>query len=122
MPSEAITPGKAFYQHQLDYLGKLDIEGLVSSQYAADAELVGFDFIVKGSDALRRHFTAYLQRLGQIKLVSTDRFLETEDSIFFEATVKVNGGTARVYDAFLLKSGKATHHFTGLLGFTPDAA
>jgi hypothetical protein len=120
MSSDPLTPGKAFYQRQLDFLGAKDIEGLVSSQYTPDAELVGFDFTVKGSQAQRRHFAAYLARLGDLKLISTDKFTETEDSIFFEATVKITGGVARVYDAFVLRDGQATHHFTGLLGFTPD--
>jgi hypothetical protein len=122
MTREALTPGKAFYQRQLDFLAAKDIDGLVRNQYAPNGELIGFDFTVKGEAALLRHFEAYLERLGEIKLVSTDRFTETEDSIFFEATVKIRGGTARVYDAFVLHNGKASHHFTGLLGFTPDTA
>jgi len=52
--------------------------------------------------------------LGYIKLVSTDKFTETEDSIYFEATVETKLGVVRVYDVFLLNDGKATHHFTGL--------
>jgi hypothetical protein len=28
---------------------------------------------------------------------------------------------ARVYDSFVLKNGKASHHFTGMLGFTPNS-
>jgi hypothetical protein len=114
------NPGKAFYDRQVAYLQAKDIDGLIANQYAPDGELIGFDFNVKGSDALRKHFVGYLARLGDIKPLSTDKFTETEDTIFFEATIHITGGVARVYDAFVLKNGKATHHFTGLLGFTPD--
>jgi hypothetical protein len=115
-----ITPGKLFYDRQVAFLEANDVEGLVSTQYAADAELVGFDFKVKGQEALRAHFTNYLLGLGSIKLASTDKFTETDDTIFFEATIDVSAGQARVYDAFVLKGGKAVYHFTGLLGFSPQ--
>jgi hypothetical protein len=116
----ATTPGKAFYDRQVTFLESNDVVGLIHSQYASDAELVGFDLRVKGAEALIVHFTGYLAQMGGIKLLSTEKFMETEDSILFEATVKVAAGIARVYDAFVLKDGKATHHFTGLLGFTPQ--
>ncbi len=114
------APGKAFYNRHVIFLESKDIEGLITNQYAPDAELIGFDFAVKGHDALRKHFEGYLARLGDLKIMSTDKFTETEDSIFFEATVRIRGGEARVYDAFVLRDGKATHQFTGLLGFTPS--
>lgn len=113
------TTGTIFYNRQVAFLEQGDINGLIDSQYAPDAQLISFDVTVKGRQALHKHFEAYLARLGKLKVVSTDKFAETEDSIFFEATVDVSGGQARVYDAFVLRDGKATHHFTGLLGFTP---
>jgi hypothetical protein len=117
----ALTPGRAFYDHQVAFLEANDVAGLIASQYAPDAELVGFDLGVKGSQALSQHFTDYLARLGSIKLISTDKFMETEDAIMFEATIQVAAGVARVYDAFVLEDGKAIYHFTGLLGFVPNA-
>jgi hypothetical protein len=114
------TTGKAFYDRQVAFLEANDVEGLIHSQYAPDAQLVGFDLHVKGTEALIKHFHGYLEHLGGIKLVSTDKFMETEDAIMFEATVKVAAGTARVYDSFVFKNGKAIYHFTGLLGFTPN--
>ena len=119
--SNTITPGKAFFNKQVAFLEANDVEGLIANQYAADAELVGFDFEVKGREALRIHFTKYLANLGAIKLVSIDKFFETDDTIFFEATIDVRAGQARVYDAFVLQKSKATYHFTGLLGFSPRA-
>ena len=63
----------------------------------------------------------YLATMGKIELKSTDKWVETDDSIFFEATVWTDHGEAHVYDVFILKDGKATHHYTGLISFTPFA-
>ena len=116
-----LTQGKAFYQRQVSFLEDNDVPGLIASQYAPDAELVGYDLHVSGTQALIKHFTAYLGHLGGIKLISTDKFMETENAIMFEASIKVAAGVARVYDTFVLKDGKAIHHFTGMLGFTPNS-
>ena len=95
-----------------------DIDALVR-QYHEDAVMVGFDFTVRGQPAIREHLTAYLARLGSMKLVSTDRFAETEDSIFFEATVHTPLAEARVYDVFVLHDGRATHQWTGVISVSP---
>ena len=34
--------------------------------------------------------------------------------MFFEATVKTNLGTVRVFDAWTMRDGKIFHHFTGV--------
>jgi len=115
------TPGKAFYDRQVAFLEKNDVDGLIPAQYHPDAVIVSFDFVHRGHDALLKHFREYLGHLGYIKLLSTDKFAEIDDAIYFEATVETAGGTARVYDVFMLRDGKATHHFTGLLGFTPKS-
>ena len=69
---------------------------------------------VQGKAALKEYFRSYLNRLGFIRLVSTDKFRETRDAIFFEATVETKLGVVRVYDALVLRDGKVTHHFAGL--------
>ena len=109
-----MTHGQRFYAEQLEYLQQKNVDGLIENQYAPDAELLGFDFQVKGHEALRKHFHTYLEMLGKITVLSTDKFTETEDSIMFEATVETQRGTFRVYDAFVLENGKAIHHFTGV--------
>jgi hypothetical protein len=108
------TPGHKFYDEQLAYLAANNTDALVDSHYAADGSIIAFDYIITGTDALKRHFRNYMERLGYIKLISTDKFTETADSLFFESTVETKLGVVRVYDAFVLKNGKATHHFTGL--------
>jgi hypothetical protein len=114
--------GQEFYDRQIKYLESGDVDGLISNQYLPDAVLVSFDFTVRGHDALVDHFRNYLDRLGGIKLRSTDKFTEIEDAIFFEATVDAGIGKARVYDIFMLKDGKIQRHFTGVLGIEPTTA
>lgn len=116
--SKKHTAGWAFYDEQIAALETHDIDRLMA-QYHEDAVLIGFDFTVKGRQALRDHFVAYLARLGSLRLKSTDRFTETDDSIFFEATVHTSIAEARVYDVFMLRDGKATHQFTGVIAVNP---
>jgi hypothetical protein len=108
------TPGRAFYQRQIAALERGDMNALLA-QYHPDATMVGFDFVMKGHMAIKEHFEGYLKRLGALKLKSTDKFTETEDAIFFEATIASELGEARVYDVFMLRNGKATHHFSGVI-------
>lgn len=110
----ADTPGKKFYEDQLDYIFRKDVDGLIDNHYNEDAVLVAFDFTVKGHQALKEHFRGYLEMLGDLKLKSTDKFTETEDTVFFEATVETQHGEAVVYDAFVLENGKINYHFTGV--------
>lgn len=113
-----LTPERAFYQRQIAALEAGDMDSLMN-QYHTDATIVGFDFTVKGHKDIRLHLDNYLKRLGTLKLKATEKFTETENIIFFEATVASNLGEARVYDVFLLRDGKATHHFTGLISLSP---
>lgn len=112
------TPGKRFYARQIAALEAGRIDALVD-QYTDDAVMVGFDFVRRGKDEVRAHMTGYLQMLGSLRLVSTDKWAETDDSIFFEATVMTDLGQARVYDVFVLRDGKATHHFAGVISLSP---
>jgi ketosteroid isomerase-like protein len=115
MDGKRQTPGRALYQRQLQYLGARDVDGLVEHQYAEDALLIGADSVVQGREALRAHFRRYLDRLGTLRVDSTDVFVETEDSIFFEASVTSDRGPARVFDAWVLRDGKIARHFTGVM-------
>jgi ketosteroid isomerase-like protein len=109
-----MTPGRKFYEEQLQYIFAKDVDGLIDNHYNEDAVLIGFDFVVKGRDALKKYFRGYLEMLGKLELKSTDKFRETEDTIFLEASVVSKLGPAVVYDAFVLRDGKASYHFTGV--------
>ena len=108
------SPKRQFYEAQIRYLVAGDVESLIDNQYTDDATLVSFDNQIKGNAALKEYFKGYLQMLGNLEVVSTDKFVETEDSLFFEATVNTNFGQAKVFDAWVLRDGKISHHFTGV--------
>jgi ketosteroid isomerase-like protein len=115
------SPGTVFYERQVALLEAGDVDGLVEHQFHEDATLISFDVTRRGREALRRHFRDYLQSLGSMKVVSTDKLTETDDALFFEATIRTDHGTARAYNVFMLRAGKATHLFTGLISFEPTA-
>lgn len=112
---------REFYERQIEFLVNNDPEGLIANQYNDDAQLLSFSNKITGAEALVPYFREYIKGLGYIKMLSTDKYTEGDDSIFFEATVETAGGIARVYDVFQLENGKISRHFTGLLGFTPHA-
>lgn len=111
----AITKGKIFYQEQLEYLINGDVEGLIENHYDKNAQLIRFDRVVNGQEQLKLFFKEYMKNLTNFRLISTNQFQETEDTMFFEATASSDEiGIVRVYDAFVIKNNKITHHFTGL--------
>ena len=105
---------REFYEAQIGYLVAGDVEGLIDNQYTQDALLVSFDRHIRGNGALKEYFAGYLQVLGTIEVLSTDRFVETDDTVFFEATMKTNLGQAQVFDAWVLRDDKIAYHFTGV--------
>jgi ketosteroid isomerase-like protein len=109
-----VTTGRQFYDEQLNYLFAKDADGLVDNHYNEDAVLTGLDFDVRGRAALKEHFRNYLKMLGDLKVISTDKFRETADTIFFEAHVVTDLGPAVVYDGLVLRDGKISYHFTGV--------
>ena len=92
----------------------MSTDELIDSHYHEDAVLVSTTKVVRGHQNLKQHFRAYLAMLGKLGVTSLDAFIETEDSILFEASVRSVLGEAKLYDAFVLQDGKATYHFTGL--------
>jgi hypothetical protein len=114
--TESRTPGQVLYDRQIQFLIDKDVDGLVETNYAPDAELISFQNVINGREALRTYFRGYIEMLGDIVVESTDKFAETGDAIFFEATVSSKLGRVRVYDAWVLRDGQITHHFTGVMG------
>ncbi len=114
--TEARTPGRILYDRQIQFLLDRDADGLVETNYAPDAELISFQNVINGREALRAYFKGYIEMLGDLVIESTDKFAEADDAIFFEATVRSALGRVRVYDAWTLRDGQITHHFTGVMG------
>jgi carbon-monoxide dehydrogenase small subunit len=110
----ADTPGKRFYQRQVEALLARDVDSLVDRNYHPDARLNTGDLVLRGHDAIREHFREFLSWMTIKEVASTDKFMESDDTVMFEATVTSNLGRVRVYDAFVLDDGKARYHFTGV--------
>jgi hypothetical protein len=108
------TWGRRFFDEQIALLQENKTDELIERHYHTDAVLVTFQGVVRGQQALKQHFQKYMNKLGQLTVLSLDQFAETEDTIFFEATVRTALGKAEVYDAFVLRDGRASHHFTGI--------
>ena len=113
---ETTTPGRELYDRQIRFLLDKDVDGLIDTNHTEDAELISFQTVVKGNEALKRYFRGYVEMLGDLVVESTDKFAETEDAVFFEATVRSALGRARVYDAMVLRDGRIAYHFTGVMG------
>jgi hypothetical protein len=109
------SPGRELYDRQIRFLLDKDVDGLIDTNYTADATLISFANVVKGREALKEYFRGYVEMLGDLEVESTDKFAESEDGVFFEATVRSALGRARVYDAFALRDGKIAVHFTGVM-------
>jgi hypothetical protein len=109
------------YDRQIDFLTNRDHEGLIDTNYTPDAELLNItlDHPIVGAEALKAHFAEYIAHLGYLKVLSTDRYMESSDGFFFEATVETAAGVARVYDVMTMQGERIARHYSGLLSFTP---
>jgi ketosteroid isomerase-like protein len=107
--------GREFYDRHIRFLLDRDVDGLVASNYNEDAVLVTHTAIARGREELARFFRGYLEVLGELEVLSTDKFTDTGDTILFEATMRSALGEARVYDAFVLREGKIDYHFAGVM-------
>jgi len=109
------SPGWKFYENHLKFFYNKDVNGLVANDYNEDALLITFDFAVRGHEQLKQVFRAYLDMIGEFTVISTDNFTEAEDVIFLEATLDTaKAGIRKVYDVFILRNGKISHHITGV--------
>jgi hypothetical protein len=107
---------RAFVDEQIAMLKAGDVDRLLASHYHPDALLVAGDRTISGHEALRAYFVRYVRDLGAFSVDSMDRFVAEADAILFEATVTSALGRVRVYDAFVLRDGRITHHFAGIMG------
>lgn len=107
---------RKFLDEQIQLLRQRDVDALLERHYHPDAVLVSPQVAVRGHEALRDYFTRYLATLGDFAVNSVDLLSAADDAFLFEATVTSALGRARVYDAFVLRDGRATHHFAGVIG------
>jgi hypothetical protein len=108
------TPGRRFFAEQLSLFQQGKTDELIDRHYHPDAVLISTTNAVRGQHALKTHFQAYVTMLAKIELLSLDAFIEKGDCILLEATMRTALGEVKVYDAFVLRDSKVTHHFSGV--------
>ena len=117
-PPSQLSPGRSFHQKYAACLQAGDSEGLLSL-YHPDATLLSTDANVSGIAAMAGFFEQYFGGLGSFSAKPAGKYVEGRDSILCETTVETAGSVARVQDVFVIKDGKATHHFTCTVFVTP---
>lgn len=106
-------PAQEFIKRRVDLLVGGKTDQMVDNDYTDDALLVDLNFQVRGKDALKKHFAEHIPMMGGLELKSVGRVAETDDTIFFEVTVKTGKwGEVTTCEGFHFKGGKADYHFT----------
>ena len=100
--------GIDFYNEQLAYVNSGDIDGLMDEHFHDEAELVTFEFIATGKQAIRKYLTVDSPaQMGRVLGVRTVNFMSTDDVIIFVTEVNSEKmGYFQARDAFYLKDGK----------------
>ena len=107
------TKGKKFYENQVQCLISGDSNRIVEENYLPNATVQSYDWKVSGHKQLKLHFSKYMSKVAIEEVLSTDHFVETDNVIWFEATIKSSLGVLKVYDVMTLKDGKIINHFAG---------
>jgi hypothetical protein len=113
--------GEELFQKHIDFVSKGDIDGLMANNYHDDVEMVTFEFILKGKEAIAKYMKEDAPKItGQILGMSLDYFTATDDLILFKASVKTEKfGIIKSDDALYLKDGKVFRHIA--LTIPPEA-
>jgi hypothetical protein len=107
------TPMKQFYEEHVALLDARDFDALVKTHYHQDAQIISTDYLVTGHAELFKHFAKYTGLMAFLKVVSTDKWIEGDQTFAFEATARTQWGLTKVHDAFYLRDGLIVRHFTG---------
>ena len=102
--------GKEFFLEQLGFLGTGDIDRILDEHYHPDAVMVTFDGVRRGREQLKEYYVNTLRAMGQVKGMSVQYFIETEDVIMFKATVEDERGTIHADNGFYMRDGKIYRH------------
>lgn len=115
---------KSFFDNHIELLKANDVNELVEHDYHDDAVMLLLaqdePMVVSGKAELKKVLGAYLEFVYR-GFISTEKYIETDDSLFFEATIKTNAGRSRVYDALHMKDGKILRHYSGVRSQTRDS-
>jgi hypothetical protein len=112
------TPRELFDRHvRLTEAG--DLEGLLG-QYHEDAVLLRFDRVVRGKDALREHYGAYLAARPRFKELL--QVADTEDLVSYQAVIEQGDEEHRAYGAIWTRGERIARHVFGLFPVVGGAA
>lgn len=113
--------GLDYFNEHLGYMARGDIAGLLRDHYYEDAELVTFEFVLKGTDAIEHYLTVDSPaKMGKALGMEVTHFAESDDVIIFNA--KVNSEKLGLFiarDVLYLKDGKVFRHIA--LTLPPEA-
>jgi hypothetical protein len=115
-----MSKGMDFYNEQLAFMQRGDVDGLLEAHYHDDAELVTFEFVLKGKEALKKYLAVDSPaQMGKVLGLSTVYFAESDDVIMYVAQAQSEKmGYFQARDAFYLKDGKIFRHIA--LTLPPD--
>jgi hypothetical protein len=112
------TPRELFDRHvRLTEAG--DLEGLLG-QYHEDAVLLRFDRVVRGKDALREHYGAYLATRPRFKELL--QVADTEDVVSYQAVIEQGDEEHRAYGAIWTRGERIVRQVSGLFPVAGGAA
>jgi len=104
----------------MEYIYANKIDEMIDDQYAPDAVLISpFNVLptppphtIRGNKALKEFFHTYIDWQGSINVEELSNFVETENSIFFQAIFTSRTGKWAVGDAWHMKDGKIQVHYS----------
>jgi hypothetical protein len=96
-----------------------DLEGLLG-QYHEDAVLLRFDRVVRGKDALREHYGAYLATRPRFKELL--QVADTEDLVSYQAVIEQGDEEHRAYGASWTRGERIVRQVSGLFPVAGGAA
>ncbi|NCC36518.1 MAG: hypothetical protein EOM24_31575 [Chloroflexia bacterium] len=116
-----MAKGQEIYDKQLAYLMRGDIDGLLRDQYSDDCELVTFDFVLKGREAIGHYLKVDSPaKSGQILGLKTTHFVATEDCVIFNAIAESEKlGRFIARDVLYIKDDRIHRHIA--LTLPPEA-
>lgn len=102
-----MSQGRQFLERFLESFRRQDADELMA-YYHEDAELIAFDFALKGADAIGHFFAEkLLKNSGKILGFATEAYFETDDVILFTMIVdSEDAGKIIARDALCLRDGK----------------
>lgn len=103
--------GQEFLEKFLGHLQSQNIDELMRD-YHDDAELIAYDFVLKGKEAIGQYFAeGLMKRSGKILDMTMEAYFESDDIILFTMrTRSENLGVVVARDALYVKNGKIFRH------------